>query len=65
MSISVRGRRVIARISMAASVAVLVLLVAVPAFRHRAPLGGWGIAASTVVSILAGLAYLRNTGGRS
>jgi hypothetical protein len=65
MSISVRARRIIARVSMAVSFAVLVLLVAVPALRHRAPLGGWGIVASTVVSLLAGLAYLRSTGGRA
>ncbi len=59
------ARRVITRISIAVSFAALVALVAFPALRHRAPLGGWGICASVVVSILAGLAYLRSTGGRS
>jgi hypothetical protein len=64
MRFPVRARRVTARVSMAMSFALLVLLVAVAPLRHRAPAGGWGICASAVVSIGAGLAYLRSTGDR-
>jgi hypothetical protein len=61
----VRARRAIARISMGVSFALLLALVTFAALRHHAPLGGFGIAASAVVSILGGLAYLRSTRGRS
>lgn len=60
----VTTRRRIARISVAVSFAVLVLVVAIPGLRHHAAGGGIGIVASAVVSILAGLYYLRSTRSR-
>jgi hypothetical protein len=65
MSLPVRARRVIACISIAVSVLCLLAVVAVPALRHHAVAGGWGIAASAAVSITACLAYLRSTRRRS
>jgi uncharacterized membrane protein HdeD (DUF308 family) len=58
---TVSTRRRIIRVVILVSLACLVALDAVPQLRHHAPGGGWGIAASAVVSILAGLYYLRST----
>lgn len=54
-------RRAVTRIVIVISLACLVALVAVPPLRHHALGGGWGIAASAAVSILAGLYYLHST----
>jgi hypothetical protein len=58
MTVSTRCR--IARACLAVSAAALVAL-AFPPLRHHAIAGGWGIAASSAVSILACLYYLRIT----
>ena len=65
MSISVRGRRRIARLSIAACFLCLVAVVVVPGLRRHALAGGWILCATAVVGILASLAYLRSSGGRS
>ena len=49
-----RTRRAVMGIVIAISLACLVALAAVPPLRHHALGGGWGIAASAAVSILAG-----------
>jgi hypothetical protein len=61
---NVRTRRRLARGCIAVSAAALVAL-AYPPLRHHAVGGGWGIAASAVVSILACAVYLRSTRSRS
>jgi hypothetical protein len=61
---TVRTRRRIARACIALSAAALVAL-AFPPLRHRAVGGGWGIVASSAVSILACLYYLRTSRSRS
>jgi hypothetical protein len=47
------------------SFAVLVALAVFPPLRHRALGGGWSIAASAAVSILACVYYLHSTRSRS
>ena len=54
-------KRIIAWVCIAASVAVLAAVAAVPGLRHQALTCGLGIAAAAVVSILAALAYPRST----
>ena len=61
---TVSTRRRIALTCIAVSIAALAIL-AFPPLRHRAAGGGWGIAASSAVSILAGLYYLRTSRSRS
>jgi hypothetical protein len=59
MSLPVRARRVIARISIAVSVLCLLAVAVFPVLRQHAPAGGLGIIAAAVVSIAACLACLR------
>lgn len=59
--IPVRARRIITRICVAASFAILAALVIFPSLGHRSWGGGWLTAAPAVVSIAAGLVYLRST----
>ena len=56
-----RPSRIIARICMAVSFAILAALVIFPALGHHALFGGWPTAAAAAVSIAASLAYLRST----
>lgn len=58
---TVSTRRRIACACIAVSFACLLALVFVPPLRRDAAGGGWGIVASSVVSILAGLFYLRTS----
>jgi hypothetical protein len=59
------GRRIIMHAVIATSFACLVALVAVPPLRHHAAGGGWGIAGGALLSVLAGLHYLRSSRSRS
>lgn len=61
---SARARRVISRICIAVSLALLLALVVFAPLRHHAPLGGAGIAAAALVSIAGSLVYLRGARGR-
>jgi uncharacterized membrane protein HdeD (DUF308 family) len=58
---TVKTRRIVMRVVIAVSFACLVALVTVAPLRHRAPGGGWGIAASAAISVLSGLYYLRTS----
>jgi hypothetical protein len=58
-----RPRRIITRICIGVSSAILAALVIFPALRHHAWHGGWLTAAAAVISILTGLAYLRSKRG--
>jgi len=58
---TVSTRRRIARVCIAVDLAALVALVAIAPLRDRAVAGGWGIAASSAVSVLAFLFYLRTS----
>jgi len=62
---SVSTRRRIARACTVVSLAALAALAAVPPLRHHALGGGWGIAASSAVTILAYLYCLRISRSRS
>ena len=59
MTVSTRRRIVGACIGVSA--ALLVALAVFPPLRHHTLGGGWGIAVSSAVSILAFLYYLRTT----
>lgn len=61
---SVRTRRAISRVSIAASFAILAAVVLVPGLRHRSLAGGVFLCVTSVISIVAGLLYLRSTRGR-
>jgi hypothetical protein len=63
MAVSTRRRITVA--CAAVSFAVLVALAVFPPLRHRSLAGGWGIAASAAVSIVACLYYLHATRSRS
>ncbi len=58
-----RPRRIITRISVAASTIVLAALVISAPLRHHAWHGALPTAAAATISILAGLLYLRTRGG--
>ena len=58
-----RPRRIIARVCIAASSVILLALAVSAPLRHHADHGGWPAAAAAVVSIVAGLVYLRSSRG--
>jgi len=62
---TVSTRRRIALACAVVSAAALVATIAVAPLRHHAVAGGWGIAVSSAVSILASLYYLHTTRSRS
>lgn len=62
---SIRVRRAISRVSIAASFVILAAVVLVPGIHHRSLAGGVFLCVTSVISIVAGLLYLHSTRGQS